>query len=158
MIGPVEPDGSNSRKDPIDLDDPLYAHPSDNTITSVINFKLIGTENLRVWRNSMIRALKARSKLRFTDGNIPKPTNDPVKDSKWEHANAITCSWILGSISENIYENHACFENAQDICKDLFESYHKTDGSIIFNVHHKISSLTQGNLSLSKYFNKLEYL
>ena len=50
----------------------------------------------------MVRALKACNKLGFTDGTVPKPTNDPIKESNWERANAITFSWILGSISENL--------------------------------------------------------
>lgn len=61
---------------------PFYVHPSDNVVTSVINFKLLGTENYRVWRSSMTRALKARNKLGFTDGTATKPVNDPVKASK----------------------------------------------------------------------------
>ena len=99
----------------IDFDDPLYIHPSDNSITNIINIKLLGTENYRIWRSSMIRALKARNKLGFTDGTVVEPKNDPAKELKWERANAVTCSWIFGCISNNISASHACFESAQDI-------------------------------------------
>ena len=136
MAGPTDESSSGSKNDSVvNIDDPLYVHPSDNAVTSVINFKLLGTENYRVWRSSMIRALKARNKLGFTDGTVTKPVNDSVKASKWERANAVICSWILGSISENIYANHACSESAQEVWAELFETYHKADGSVIFNVH-----------------------
>ncbi|XP_023737486.1 uncharacterized protein LOC111885459 [Lactuca sativa] len=136
--------GSGDKTDPtVNFDDPLYVHPSDNTVTSVIIFKLLGTENFRIWRSSMVRALKARNKLGFVDGTVSKPVKDPVKESKWERANAITCSWILGSISENLYANHACLESAYDLWNELNETYHKTDGSVIFNVHQKIVSHSQ---------------
>lgn len=149
--------GSGDKTDPtVNFDDPLYVHPSDNTVTSVIIFKLLGTENFRIWRSSMVRALKARNKLGFVDGTVSKPVKDPVKESKWERANAITCSWILGSISENLYANHACLESAYDLWNELNETYHKTDGSVIFNVHQKIVSHSQGSLSLSNYFSKLD--
>lgn len=85
----------------------------------------------------MVRALKDRNKLGFTNGIISKPANDPIEESKWEHANTITCSWILGSIFENLYANHAFSESAQEVWNDLSESYHKIDGSIIFSVHQK---------------------
>lgn len=63
MTGSVESSSSNPKKNPIDIDDPLYVHPSDNIITSVINLKLLGTKNFRVWRSSMIRALKLATNL-----------------------------------------------------------------------------------------------
>ena len=104
----------------------------------------------------MIRALKARNKLGFADDTLPKPKNESITELKWEHANAVTCSWILGSISETIYSSHACSEYAQDIWTDLFETYHKADGFVIFNVHKKINSLTQSGSTLSEYFKKLD--
>ena len=63
----------------IDPDDPLYVHPSDNNVTNIIGFKLLGNENYRIWRSSMIRALKCRNKLGFTDGSLKKPTGDNIK-------------------------------------------------------------------------------
>lgn len=70
--------------------------------------------------------------------------------------NAITCSWILGSIYEDLYANHGCSGSAQEIWANFCETYHKADGSVIFNVNQKINSLTHGSLSLSYYFNKLD--
>ena len=43
----------------------------------------------------MVRALKARNKLGFIDETVPKLVNDPVKESKWERDNAITCFGFL---------------------------------------------------------------
>ena len=62
------PEGSGSTKEkdsttpgtPIDFDDPLYIHPSDNAVTSIITIKLSGNENYRLWRSAMTRGLKAR--------------------------------------------------------------------------------------------------
>lgn len=157
MVDPTDKSSSGSKNESvINIDDPLYVHPSDNVVTSVINFKLLRTENYRFWRSSMIRAFKARNKLGFTNGTISKHSNDPITLSKWELANVVTHSWILGSISENIYTNHACSESVLKIWVELFEAYHKDDGSVISNVHQKINSFTQGSLFLSDYVNKLE--
>lgn len=51
MAGPNDSstDSTNNNKTKVvDFDDPLYIHPSDNTVTTVINIKLSGTENYRI--------------------------------------------------------------------------------------------------------------
>lgn len=140
------------------FDDPLYLHPSDTSVVSIINFKLTGTENYRIWRSSMIRALKGRNKVGFVDGTFAKPKDDETKLLKWDRVNAIVCSWLLNSISESIYSSHACCDLASEVWSDLYETYHKADGSVIFHVHQQINSLTQSGLSVSEYYNKLDGL
>ncbi|XP_023772322.1 uncharacterized protein LOC111920980 [Lactuca sativa] len=125
------PEGSGVPKEtPVDFDDPLYVHPSDNTVTSIITVKLTGNENYRLWRSAMSRGLKARNKLGFVDG----------------------------SISETIYASHVYSDKAKDIWDELFETYNKADGSVIFNIHYQINTLKQNGSSLSDYFNKLDSL
>lgn len=65
--------------------------------------------------------------------------------------NVLVCSWILGSIFESLYANHACVEVALDIWSELNETYRKANGPVVFNIHQKINSLTQGGLTIYKY-------
>ena len=52
-------DGSGVPKEtPVDFDDPLYVHPSDNNVTSIITVKLTGNENYRLWRSAMSEVLR----------------------------------------------------------------------------------------------------
>ena len=97
----------------------------------------------------MTRALKARNKQGFIEGTELKDNKDAIKSLKWDRVNAIVCSWILNSLSESIYIGHACSEFALDVWNELCETYYKADGSVVFNVHQKINSLTQGSLSVS---------
>lgn len=118
-----------------EYDDPLFLPPSDITTITIIGFKLVGTENFRIWLNSMTRSLKGRNKLGFVDGSVIKPIDNTIKCLKWERANAVVCSWILGSLSESIYASHVSTEHASTMWKELYETYHKSDGSVIFNLH-----------------------
>lgn len=138
-------DKSSSSKstDELNFDDPFFLHPSDNAVTSLISFKLLGSENFRIWRSSMTRSLKGRNKLGFVDGTIKRPTEDEIKIRKWDRVNAIVCSWVLGSVSESIYHSHAATEDASVVWSELYETYHKADGSVVFNLHQQINSLTQ---------------
>lgn len=51
MVGstPTGESDSRTKKDPANYDDPLYIHPSDNIVTTVVNFKITGTENFCVF-------------------------------------------------------------------------------------------------------------
>ncbi|KAL4580545.1 hypothetical protein LXL04_016743 [Taraxacum kok-saghyz] len=152
-----------SKAEPVqtDFDDPLYIHPSDNAVTSISSVKLTGTENYRLWRSSIIRSLTARNKLGFINGSFKKRKHGKAEESKllkWDRANAVVSSWLLGSISESIQASHVYSEIAEDIWNELYETYNKSDGSVIFNVHQKINTLTQNGTSLSEYFNKLDSL
>lgn len=49
MVGET-PSASGTKPDHYDYDDPLFMHPSDNGFVSIINMKLTGTENYRIWR------------------------------------------------------------------------------------------------------------
>ena len=80
--GSNDPPSGSGKDDQINFDDPLYIHPSDNAVTSIITTKLTGNENFRLWRSSISRALKARNKLGFVDGNLKKSTIDESKKSK----------------------------------------------------------------------------
>lgn len=87
MTGSESGSGSKTSES-VNYDDPLFIHPSDNT---VINFKLTGTENFCVWHSSMTRSLKARNKLGFVKGKVIKDSSDELQSLKWERANAVVC-------------------------------------------------------------------
>ncbi|XP_052627603.1 uncharacterized protein LOC128134170 [Lactuca sativa] len=122
--GATDPPGGSEKDDQINFDDPLYIHPSDNVVTSIITTKL----------------------------------TDDSKKTKWDRANAVVCSWLLSSISDSIYQSQAYYEVAQDIWENLFETYNKSDRSVVFNIHQQINSFKQNGMYLSDYFNKLDSL
>lgn len=67
---------TGTKNDVVNFIDQLYIHLSNNIVTSIVNIKLTGAKNFRVWHSSMIRSLKARNRLRFLDGSIRKESND----------------------------------------------------------------------------------
>lgn len=68
------------------------------------------------------------------------------------------CSWLLNSVCESIYSAHSSTEVASVVWSELNETYQKTDGSVVFNLHQRINSLTQSGMSVSDYFSKLDSL
>lgn len=61
----------------LDASNPLHVQTNDNSNT-MIPFKLLGTENYRIWSSAMKLVLQARNKIGFIDGTCLK---DPYVNS-----------------------------------------------------------------------------
>ncbi|GJS99007.1 ribonuclease H-like domain-containing protein [Tanacetum coccineum] len=75
-----------------------------------------------------------------------------------ERCNAIVLSWLLKSVSEDLYLDQIFFDNATDVWAELKETYDKLDGFVLFNLMQKINSFKQGDLFISEYYHKLNSL
>ncbi|XP_071699852.1 uncharacterized protein [Rutidosis leptorrhynchoides] len=142
----------------LDFGDPLYLHPSDTSSTSLVSFKLKGTENYKIWSRSVLLAIGTKNKVGFVDGTCVKNTIDEVLSKQWDRCNYVVLSWLLGSIYNELYVGLIFYENASTVWSELKETYDKIDGPIIFNLHFNISTLKQGGSSLSEYYHKLNSL
>ncbi|XP_071739270.1 uncharacterized protein [Rutidosis leptorrhynchoides] len=106
----------------------------------------------------MLLALQTKNKKGFIDNTCVKDEEDEVLGKQWERCNAVVLSWILWSISEELYLGQIFSENAAVVWEELKETYDKVDGSIIFNVHQSINSFTQNGLTISEYYHKINSL
>lgn len=142
----------------LDLSSPLHLHPNDSSTLSIVSIKLKGTENYQIWSCAMILALEAKNKIGFVDGTCRRSNTDEVLGKQWDRCNAVVLSWILNSINEELYLGQIFSRKASLVWKELKETYDKVDGSVIFNLHHKINSLCQNGMPLSDYYHKLNAL
>ncbi|GJU96968.1 ribonuclease H-like domain-containing protein [Tanacetum coccineum] len=106
----------------LDAGNPLHLQTNDNNSGSLVNIKLTGFENYRVWHTAMKIALQARNKMGFVDGTCVKSAyaSSVPLSNQWERCNAVVLSWLLSSISEGLYLSKFYSENAD-------EYYHKLD-------------------------------
>ncbi|XP_071727292.1 uncharacterized protein [Rutidosis leptorrhynchoides] len=143
----------------LDFGDPLYLHPSDTTSgTPIISIKLKSIENYKIWSRSMLLALGTKNKIGFINGTCIKSTTHDVLAAQWERCNTIVLSWILGTLTKELYSGQIFNSLALNVWNDLKETYNKKDGSVILNLHHKINSLKQNDSSLSEYYHNLNSL
>ncbi|GKA92479.1 ribonuclease H-like domain-containing protein [Tanacetum coccineum] len=61
---------SSSKEDKIDQYDPLFLHSNDTSGVPLINFKLEGTENYKVWKAALTIAIHTKNKLGFINGSM----------------------------------------------------------------------------------------
>ncbi|KAJ0493280.1 putative RNA-directed DNA polymerase [Helianthus annuus] len=139
----------------LDASDPLYLHASDSSGLTVVNIKLKGTENYVVWSNAMKLALMAKNKLGFIDGSCKRSTTDEVLASQWDRCNSIVLTWILNSVSDELYVGQVYSKLASEVWDDLKETYDKVDGSVVFGLFQKINSVSQNGTSVSEYYHRI---
>nr|GEU86765.1 ribonuclease H-like domain-containing protein [Tanacetum cinerariifolium] len=75
---------------------------NDNIGLAIINVKLVGAENYKMWAAAMKIALKRKNKMGFINGTCVKQENSVVLSQQWERCNAIVLGWILGSLSQKL--------------------------------------------------------
>ncbi|GKC41566.1 putative transcription factor interactor and regulator CCHC(Zn) family protein [Tanacetum coccineum] len=137
--------------------DELYLHPTDASSTPLINVKLTGTDNYNVWSHAMTLALHSKNKLGFIDGKCKKPTDKSLVN-QWEICNSVVLGWLLGSILDELYLGQIFCKVPFDVWDELKETYDKVNGSVTFDLHHQINTLSQNGSSLSDYYHKLNSL
>ncbi|GJV86892.1 hypothetical protein Tco_1530830 [Tanacetum coccineum] len=139
----------------LDLSHHLHLHPNDSTTLTIVSIKLKGTENYNVWPCAMLLALEGRNKIGFIDNTCIRSYTDEVLGREWDMVNVVVMGWILNSISEELFLDQIFSKRAFEVWNELKETFDRLDGSVTFNLHHKINSLTQNGSSVVEYFNKL---
>ncbi|XP_071719576.1 uncharacterized protein [Rutidosis leptorrhynchoides] len=150
--------GSSTQISKLDFGDPLFLHLSDINSTPLINIKLKGTKNYKSWACAMELALQTKNKMGFINETVKRDEDNVVLGIQWDRCNAVVLSWILGSITDELYNGQIYSKIASEVWKELKETYDKMDGSVIFNLYQKLNSLTQNGNSVSDYYHTLNSL
>ncbi|XP_073295112.1 uncharacterized protein [Primulina huaijiensis] len=106
----------------------------------------------------MLIALQAKNKIGFIDGTFKKPEAGSASVLQWERCNALVLSWILNTVSREIFGGIVYATDASVVWTDLMEQFDKVNGSRIFALHRDIGQLVQGQSTTSAYFCKLKQL
>ncbi|XP_075483624.1 uncharacterized protein LOC142523778 [Primulina tabacum] len=106
----------------------------------------------------MLLALRAKNKLGFINGSCRKPADNHPTLHQRERCNAIVLSWLMSSVSKEIFSGIIYCTEASAVWTDLKERFDKICGSRIFSLHREISHLSQGSSSISMYFSNLKKL
>ncbi|XP_073278740.1 uncharacterized protein [Primulina huaijiensis] len=140
------------------FNDPMFLHPSDTPGMNLVTDQLIGTENYGVWSRAMLIALRAKNKIGFIDGTCVRPITGSPTLQQWERCNALVLSWIINTVSKDIFRGIVYATEASVVWSDLKEQFDKVNGSRIFALHREIGRFTQGESTISVYFCKLKQL
>ncbi|GKC23646.1 ribonuclease H-like domain-containing protein, partial [Tanacetum coccineum] len=119
---------SSSSNVTIGFGDPLYLHPNDVTTSPLISIKLIGTENYNIWSCAMKHVIGSKNKLGFLDDTCKRPDDNDPSAKQWDMCNSVVLTWILNSISAELFVGQVFSKTASVVWADLQETYDKVDG------------------------------
>nr|GEX72728.1 hypothetical protein [Tanacetum cinerariifolium] len=139
---------------------PLHLLPNDSNCASIVNIKLTGVENYRVWGSAVKLALQIKNKIGFLTGSCLRSdyvASRPLLE-QWDMCNVVVFNWILSSLSQDVCLGHVFSDNVACVWNELKETYDRIDGSIVFNMLQKINSFKQRGLLVSEYCHKLNSL
>ncbi|XP_019093288.1 PREDICTED: uncharacterized protein LOC109129479 [Camelina sativa] len=120
---------------------------------SIVTEILTG-DNYNTWIITMRTSLEAKNKISFVDGSLPRPHESDPLHKIWIRCNSMVKAWMLNVVSKQIYDSILYFQDAAGIWEDLHRRFHKSNLPQIYNLEQEISSLRQGNMSLSEYYTK----
>ncbi|GKB26696.1 putative LTR copia-type gag-polypeptide [Tanacetum coccineum] len=100
----------------LDAGNLLYLQNNDNSSLAIVNVKLVGAENYKMWATAIKIALKGKNKMGFIDGAYVKQVTSHVLSQQWEKCNAIVLGWILVSLSQQLYVGQV----KRNLCKSIF--------------------------------------
>lgn len=106
----------------------------------------------------MTTSLEVKNKLRFIDGFIVMSAeNDPFHKFQYR-CNSMVKSWLLNSVSKQIYTSIMYFKAASNIWKDLQTRFQNSNLSRLYKLSHQLHSLRQGSIDTSSYHTKTQSL
>ncbi|KAG7593249.1 Retrotransposon Copia-like N-terminal [Arabidopsis thaliana x Arabidopsis arenosa] len=136
---------------------PFFLHSADHPGLILVAIRLDGT-NYDDWDAAMRIALDSKGKLGFIDGSLPRPAESDQSFRLWSRCNSMIKSWLLNSVSPEIYSSILRLKDASDIWRDLYSRFHMSNLPRTFNLTQEIQDLRQGSKSLMEYYTKLKTL
>ncbi|XP_058005416.1 uncharacterized protein LOC131181386 [Hevea brasiliensis] len=97
-------------------------------------------------------------KVRVVDGSILEPEEGSEGYEKWKRCDYMVTSWILNSMSKELVEAFIYTASARELWNEITKMYGENNGPLIYHIQRKISSISQGNGSVAKYFTRLKKL
>ncbi|KAG7543853.1 Reverse transcriptase RNA-dependent DNA polymerase [Arabidopsis thaliana x Arabidopsis arenosa] len=136
---------------------PYALSHGDNPGSTIVSEVLDGS-NFSSWKIAMFVALDAKNKFAFVDGSLPRPPEYDPSFRVWSRCNSMVKSWILNSVTKQIYKSILRFNDASEIWRDLITRFHITNLPRSYQLTQQIWSLQQGSMSLSDYYTALKTL
>ncbi|XP_057247058.1 uncharacterized protein LOC130589644 [Beta vulgaris subsp. vulgaris] len=140
--------------------DPHYVTPTGKKVRSVevLVATVFNGANFIRWSRNVKRALIAKNKEGFINGEILKPAENHKDYPKLKLADYMVVSWILSSTNTELADDFGYITTAVDLWRELTERFGQSNGPLIFQLKKEIDNLTQENMIIVTYYGKLKKL
>jgi hypothetical protein len=108
-------------------------------------------KNFPTWPFQFKMFLEAKELSHHLDSFVLVPT-DEKELAQWEVKDAKVISCLLGTFKPHLVTNLRCFTMAQAMWAYLHRIYHQDHSAQKFQLEMEISTYTQGNLTIEKFY------
>lgn len=120
-----KPEGSDKKdNEVIEVNSPLYIHPSDYPKQIQVN-DLLNDNNYNEWKQEMANFLLAKNKMGLVDGTIKKPETTSSTYVAWVRADAMIKGWWTTAMEKEIRTSVRYANTSSEIWTDLEERFEK---------------------------------
>ncbi|XP_073138193.1 uncharacterized protein [Henckelia pumila] len=146
--------GDDKTTKPLDPTSPYYLHPSDGpqiTISPIV----LRRENYNEWVRSMRNNFRAKNKLGFLDGTIPKPDDGTPEASLWVTVHSTLVGWIHNTLDPVLRSSVPQPEDVKDMWDDIRQRFSIGNGPQIHELKSLLGACKQRGHSVVHYYNEL---
>ncbi|KAL0415978.1 UNVERIFIED_CONTAM: hypothetical protein Slati_3429700 [Sesamum latifolium] len=149
----VSPSGVGSRNEITSARIQTIEHSGIVMISAPLN-----SNNWLLWSRSVHIVLEGRDKLSFIDGSCARPAAGSVELRQWRITDLTVRTWILNSICKDIVNVFLYTSSTRGLWMELEAHYGECDDTLLYKSQREISSMPQGNMSVTTYYTKLKQL
>lgn len=99
-----------------------------------------------------------KNKFGFVDGTFSKPVSTNPMHVHWIRCDMMVLSMVVNSLSPEIASSVLYVNSTKEMWNELKERFFESNGPHNFQLQRSISSLVQGQLTVSAYFTNTELL
>lgn len=133
---------------------PYSLFASDNP-GALITYVVFTGDNYNEWSTELVNALRAKRKLGFLDGKIPKPAADDPKFELWSSVNSMIVGWIRTSIESRVRLTVTFISDSHKLWENLKKRFAVGNKVRVHHLKEQLAACKQNGESVMDYFGRL---
>lgn len=138
----------------VNIPTPYSLFASDNPGALITSVMFTG-DNYNEWSTELVNAHRAKRKLGFIDGTIPKPTIDDPKFELWSSVNSLIVGWIRSSIEARVRSTVTFISDSHKLWENFKKRFSVGNKVRIHHLKEQLASCKQDGQSVMDYFGRL---
>ena len=135
---------------------PFFLHHGESP-GAILVVQPLTEDNYPNWAREMRMALDAKSKLGFVDGSITTSMAvTSIKKKAWSKCNSMISLWILNSVSPHIIASVIYRDTTFEVWNALKNWFLQANGPRISQLQKQISTVMQGDSTVTSFFTDLQ--
>lgn len=133
---------------------PYALFSSDNPGALITSVQLKG-DNYNEWAMEMGNALRAKKKMGFIDGTLPKPSEDSTELEAWLSVNSMIVGWIRSSIEPRVRSTVTFITEARKLWENLKKRFEVGNKVHVHQLMEQVASCRQNGQPVIDYYGRL---